>query len=311
MTALALRIVGGGFFLLTWVSAACAQSPPIRGEGGATEFFQGRAVRTFFQFFIVDRVLTDGHEQPNAQRLRVFVYVQPFVFNLAPAPNFNLAVIAPVVMKRLHNVVQPGLRTTRGFGDMTLMGKYRFWKKLGPETRTDAAILGGVKLPTGSTGARDAARNRLPIPAQVGTGSTDGFVQGSISHENSRRGFSLFSDLRFTAKTEGKDYQFGDALDLDGGAKKRLHPWRYTELKPAEFYAELAFRYVHAARDRQRGTRLPSSGGDSVFWAPGLTAIFKQRWLLEASFEFPISQRLNGTQLGQSWNVLFGTRIIY
>lgn len=298
-------------FVSLGTGVARAQSPPIRGEGGVTQFFQGRAIRTFSQFIVVDRVLTEGDEQPNPQRVRVFVYVQPFVVNLAPASNLNVAVIAPIVVKRLHNVVQPGLRTTRGFGDMTLIGKYRFWKALGPESRTDAAILGGVKLPTGATGARDAEGNRLPIPAQVGTGSTDALVQGSISHEDSRRGFSLFSDLRYTARTEGKRYQFGNTLDLDWGGHKRLYPWRYTELKPVEFYAELAFRYAHAARDRRLGARIPSSGGDSVFWAPGLTGIFKQRWLLEVSFEFPTIQRLNGTQLAQGWNVLFGTRIIY
>jgi hypothetical protein len=239
--------------LVLAAGATRAQSPPIRGEGGATEFFQGRAVRTFSQFAFLNRVLLEGQQQPNPQRIHVVVYVQPFVFNLAPASNLNVAVIAPLVVKRLHNVVQPGLRTTRGFGDMTVTGKYRFWKMLGPDTRTDAAILAGVKLPTGSTGARDAMGNRLPIPAQVGTGSTDAFVQGSISHENSGRGFILFSDLRYAAKTEAKGYQFGDTVDLDWGAKKRLYPRRYTELKPVEFYAELAFLYAHAARDHQLG----------------------------------------------------------
>ena len=289
-----------------------AQSPPIRGEGGVTEFFQGRAVRTFSQFIILDRLLVDGDEQPNPQRMRVLAYIQPFAFNLAPAPNFNMTIIAPIVVKRLTNVVQPDLRTTRGFGDLIVQGKYRFWKKLSPGTRTDFAVLAGAKLPTGSTGARDASGNRLPIPAQVGTGSTDGFAQGSISHENIDRGFALFSDLRYTAKTEGKGYEFGDTVELDWGAKKRLYPWRYaSELKPVEFHAELAFLYSHAARDRNVGVRVASSGGDTVFWAPGITSIIKKRFLLEGSFQFPITQRLNGTQLGQRWNVLFGTRIIY
>ena len=125
------------------------------------------------------------------------------------------------------------------------------------------------------------------------------------------RGFGLFADLRYTAKTEGRGYQFGDTLELDWGGSKRLYPWRYTELKPVEFYTELAFLYAHPARDRNLGVPVASSGGDSVFWAPGLISIIKQRWLLEVSFQFPITQRLNGTQLGQGWNVLFGTRIIY
>lgn len=276
-----------------------------------TEFFQGRAVRTFSQFTMIDRVLEDGDERANPKRLHVFVYAQPFAFNFAPAADFNLTVIAPVVVKRLQNVVEPGRRTTRGFGDLVLQGKFRFWKRLTKESRTDAAILAGVKLPTGSTGARDSNGNLLPIPGQVGTGSTDAFFQGSISHQDSGRGFSLFGDFRYTAKTEGKGYEFGDTAEYDWGAQKRLYPWRYVELKPVEFYAEVAFLYAQAQRDHMRGMRIDSSGGRTVFWAPGLSSIIKQRWLLEASFQFPIVQRLNGTQLAQGWNVLFGARIIF
>jgi hypothetical protein len=148
-------------------TAAAAQAPPIRGEGGITEFFQGRAIRTFSQFIIVDRLLEDGSELPNPQDRRVFVYVQPFVFNLAPAPDFNLTIIAPVVVKRLENVLQPGRHMLAGLGDMVVRGKYRFWKRLAPGSRSDAAFLLGIKIPTGPTGARDAQGNRLPIPAQI------------------------------------------------------------------------------------------------------------------------------------------------
>lgn len=299
--------------LATFAIVACAgaQSPPIRGEGGVTEFFQGRAVRTFSQFVFVDRLLLNGEEQPNPQDMQVRVFAQPFAFNLAPAPNLNVTVVAPIVSKRLDNVVQPGRRTVTGFGDMILMGKYRFWRKLAAEQRADAALLAGVKLPTGSTDARDASGNRLPIPAQIGTGSTDVFLQGSVSHQDSGRGYGVFADLRYTANTEAKGFEFGDGIELDWGVSKRLYPRRFIELKPVELYAEAAFLYVHARRSRSAGQLIASSGGDSVFWAPGVSVILRQRWLLEASAQFPITQQLNGSQLGQGWNLLFGTRIIY
>ncbi len=297
--------------VLSISATAMAQAPPIRGEGSMTEFFQGRAIRTFSQFLIVDRLLDEGSEQPNLQELRVFVYAQPFAINLAPAPDFNVTVVAPLVVKRLDNIVQPGTRTLTGMGDMVVRGKYRFWKRLAPERRSDAAFLVGIKLPTGPTGAGDAQGNRLPIPAQIGTGSTDVFFQGSVSHADSGRGYSLFADLRYTANTAAKGYEFGDTLLLDWGVTKQLYPWRFTELKPVHLSAEVDFLFVHAGRDRNGGVPVASSGGASVFWAPGISAIIKQRWLVEASFQFPVTQQLNGRQLGQGWNVLFGTRVIY
>lgn len=293
------------------VGPAFAQAPPIRAEGGDTQYFQGRAFRTFSKFVFVNRVLTDGKEQPNPQDLRVRAFVQVFAFNLAPAPNLNFTFIAPVASRRFENVVQPGDRTLSGFGDLTIQGKYRFWKRIGENSRTDFAAVGGVKLPTGPTGARDSSGNRLPIPAQIGTGSTDLYVEFGALHRDSLRGFGLFADLRYTEKTAGKGYTFGDTWDVDWGANKRLYPWKYTEAKPVELYTEVSFLYSHGGRDRNGATRIAASGGDAVYWAPGATAIIKQRVLLEASFQFPISQRLNRTQLGQGWNVLFGTRIIY
>lgn len=310
MRAVGFRFLAAAALLSAIAIPLDAQAPPIRGEGGVTEFFQGRAVRTFAHFFVVDRVLEEGEERPNPERMRVWVYAQPLAFNLAPAADLNLTFIAPVVVKRLDNVVASGRRTVAGFGDVTVQGKYRLWKRLARESRSDAAFLAGLKLPTGATGARDADGNRLPIPAQAGSGSTDVFFQGSISHADSARGFGWFADLRYTAKTEGRGYEFGDSVDLDGGASKRLYPWQ-SESKPVELYAEMALLFTHAARDRQGGLQLASSGGDALFWAPGVAAIVGRRWLLETSFQFPITQQFNGTQLGQGWNVLLGLRVIY
>lgn len=293
------------------VGLARAQAPPIRGDGGDTQFFQGRAFRTFSQFTIVDRMLLDGKQQPNPQNRRVFVFAQPFAFNLAPLPGMNITVVTPFVAKRRENFGAPGSVTARGLGDISVAVKYRFFQRLGPEMRTNVAVLGGVKLPTGPTGARDSTGTLLPIPAQVGTGSTDLFLQGSLTYQDSERGYGLYADLRYTFKNEGKSYAFGDTVDFGAGLQKRLYPWRYLELEGVELYTEVAFQVSHAARDRSGGLLVASSGGDRVFWAPGISAILKQQWLVEASFQFPITQQLNGTQLAQGWNVLFGTRIIY
>jgi len=59
--------------------------------------------------------------------------------------------------------------TSAGIGDLTLLAKYKF---LHGETWA-LAILGGAKLPTGSTHQRDAAGQRFETEHQPGTGSLD------------------------------------------------------------------------------------------------------------------------------------------
>ncbi len=298
------------FVLVGSADPGRAQAPPIRGEGGNVQFFQGNAVRTFARFVVIDQLRVDGEEVDNAENRRAFVYVQPFIFSYAAAPGLALRVIYPLVSKQFDNF-KDAPESNSGFGDLTLAAKYRFLFHPTAETRTDLAVLAGVKLPTGESDATDSHGRRLPVPMQLGTGATDMFWQISASHANANLRFSLFGDLRYQKNFEANDFGFGNSWTVTGGGQKRLFPPRLVTYGRPELYAELALQYQHLSRDRISGIPDPDSGGETLFLAPGLSLILKNHYLLEISAQFPLFQDIQGTRLGQGWNLQVGTRVLY
>ena len=297
--------------LCGWAGEALAQAPPIRAEGGAVLSFQGNAFRTFARFAVMDTLRVDGDAVDNPDGRRVLLYTQPFVFSYTVRPGLVLRLVAPLVWKRFEGLPDAAdSEANTGLGDISLSAKYRLFFWTTADTRTDLAVLSGVKLPSGSTDATDSQGRRLPIPMQLGTGSTDYFLQVAGSFAHGARGFSAFGDVQFRRNTEGRGFRAGDVWILNLGGQKRLLPSQLEYGKP-ELYFELGARYVARGRAALAGRSLRDSGGEGLFLHPGLSLILKHRYLIELSFELPLLQDLNGTQLSRSWDVQLGTRVIY
>src|SRR5690348_6689478 len=69
------------------------------------------------------------------------------------------------------------LGSVAGIGDMSLLAKYRLTEGTGPSL----ALIGGIKLPTGSTHRKSLDGERLETEHQPGTGSWDPILGASAS----------------------------------------------------------------------------------------------------------------------------------
>lgn len=296
--------------VLSW-DPLWAQAPPIRGEGGNVQSFQGRAIRTFGRFVVLDTLRVEG-EKAEGNGEKIQAYIQPFVVSYTPTPGLALRLAYPLVVRQFENFSDPALPSSvSGLGDLTLSAKYRFFFLTTARSRLDVAAISGIKLPTGSSTRADNLGQVLPRPAQPGTGSTDFFWQMASAYQNGEIGYSIFADVEYRKNTEARGFEFGDLWSINFGGQKRVLPARLTRLGAPELYTELAFQYQNAGRSRSQGLPLPDSGGTSVLIAPGMSLILKARYLIEASFQFPLNQDLNGVQLSQGWNLQLGTRILY
>ena len=86
--------------------------------------------------------------------------------------NLDLFLISPIVSKTSIEVESDETlgekdRAT-GFGDLRLVGKYRVW-----QDGVDAALLLGVKAPTGNIGKTKPSGDKFGIEQQPGSGSWD------------------------------------------------------------------------------------------------------------------------------------------
>lgn len=178
--------------------------------------------------------------------------------------DFNLTLLVPVVTNRF-DVTTPATRSTfgaTGLGDVTLMVKYRFYRRDSERGTTQASVTFGPKIPTGSTSVTAARGIRLPAGLQPGSGSTDFFIAANWTYTG------LFNIRRLVA-----DEDFHSILRSQGTENTRLGSevesrfwlsYRPYESKNVarEWFIGPALTWIHIQDDRVAGIIQDGSGGD-------------------------------------------------
>ncbi|MBI5407718.1 MAG: transporter [Nitrospirae bacterium] len=113
-----------------------------------------------------------------------------------------------------------------GLGDISLMGRYIFYKRHELASTTLFAGQVGIKLPTGATDKKDNMGGIMDAHIQPGTGSTDLLLGLNLSHATGR--FTLATNLLYFINGEGETgdakHEFGDTLNYDVTGIYRIYP---------------------------------------------------------------------------------------
>jgi len=225
-----------------------------------------------------------------------------------------------------------------GIGDLTLLGQYRFLNN--KATRTEAALLLGVKAPTGRTGVDDVFGVRFETEFQPGTGSWDGLVGLAFTQRSG--GWSFDTNVLYQLATTGaQDTDLGDRLlynaavsyRLTGGPAAsvgRMHlgalpePMYHGGPKPTRKH-----RHEEPARPAgpsldvvlelngewhghqvQGGAEDPNSGGNVIYLSPGVRMAIG-KWSGFASVGVPVVNGLYGIQAEPDWRLLTGIAVSF
>lgn len=200
------------------------------------------------------------------------------------------------------------LGNVAGIGDMNLLAKYR----VSDGGTTGFALIGGIKVPTGSTHKRSPDGERLETEHQPGTGSWDPIIGASASTksgqvqftasglyqfatpgaQNTRLGDRLQGGIAVShrfgpaphAHAEGHDHHHGDELDehRDGPAHST---W--------DAFVELGGEWE--GRQTVDGEVEQASGGKWVYVAPGLRFNAASGWSAGASLAVPVWQQIRAS----------------
>jgi hypothetical protein len=183
-----------------------------------------------------------------------------------------------------------------GWGDSLVLLKYRFLRRDSARGTTQASIMLGPKLPTGSTSLSAASGALLPVSLQPGSGSTDFFANFSGTYTGLFNVEKLVADLTvdYLRRTEGSQQtRLGDSVH------SRLYvPYRPYESHSVgkEWWIGPALDWEHEGYDHISGLRQPDSGGDVLY--VGAATYFSPSPGLEIWFGmgFAAAQRWNGIQ---------------
>jgi hypothetical protein len=209
-----------------------------------------------------------------------------------------------------------------GIGDLTLLGQYRFLNDRA--SRTEAALLLGVKAPTGVTDRFDRLGERFETEFQPGTGSWDGLFGLAFTQRFKAWSFdtnvlyvlagngALDTDLgdrvlynaAISYRFAGSNVGSADRMRLGalpepmyhGGPKRQAHS-HDEPASPRGPALDLVLELNGEWHDKQTeaGVKDQNSGGNVVYLSPGLR-LSMDKWSGFVSVGIPVVRELNGLQ---------------
>jgi hypothetical protein len=228
-----------------------------------------------------------------------------------------------------------------GIGDLTLLGQYRFLNSRA--TGTEAALLLGVKAPTGRTGLWDDLGERFEAEFQPGSGSWDGLF--GLAFTQRAGAWSFDANVLYQQVNKGAlDTDLGDRflynaavsyrLTSGGNAGRAAHPMHLGAMPEPMYHGGPKPRAHHHheeppapppgpaldlvlelngewhGRQEIAGVKDENSGGNVVYLSPGLRLSF-DKWSGFVSVGIPTVNHLNGVQAEPDWRLLTGVAVSF
>lgn len=276
---------------------ASAQGPPINTDTPIMLGLQGRGTRTFVKVIRRGQLLENGQEVDDPLDRSVTATLLPVAvpYNLL-SDKLQVGIVAPFMNVDLSTA--EGEVSNGGIGDVRLFAKYSFYQRDRRNETFRIASKAGVKLPTGDD----------EISPVLGTGSTDYFVTTVAAWIRGRVG--IYGEGIYNLNTSNENVDFGDAVSYNVAFGYRLLPVVYETYPSPQWNAYLELNGTTTRRSSRGDRPVEDSGGTLVFLSPGIQYIGGRRWLIEGSFQVPIVNDPNGTQLAANWTGSFGLRVL-
>lgn len=215
--------------------------------------------------------------------------------------QLTVSVELPYVRHDSIRVAESGsveqLGSVAGFGDIDLLAKYR----LTPGESGGLAIIGGIKLPTGSTHERDRSGNRFETEHQPGTGSWDPILGASAGIKVGA--VDLAASAIYQHAGEGaQQTRLGDRLQGGVVVSHHFGPFEaehhdhtvagHAHRQKGSWNSFLELGGEWEGRQRVAGSVEANSGGKWAWIAPGVTFNAASGWSASAAFAVPVWQRI-------------------
>lgn len=219
--------------------------------------------------------------------------------------DWGLSLIVPVVQREhehIHNHHGAALIESwdfRGVGDTRVAGR-RQWQLLSDDAEKSQTfgLLGGLKLPTGSTTRANDDGDVAERSLQPGTGTTDAFVGAFYQASWPLLGLSAFAQGVFGAALNPHDeFRPGNRFAMDAGLRYDTTP---------EVALLLQLNALWRGRDSGSQAEPEDSGGRYLFLSPGISWSIGRTVQLFALAQLPLYQHVNGVQLSANWGATAG-----
>jgi Putative MetA-pathway of phenol degradation len=313
-----------------------------QGQSAASVFFEYTRLNELSDATLLNAALTGGHVHSlRTIETAALLYAYGVTNDLTVSARLPFVRRTDIREGHQHDPLDPPelhvRGDTAGIGDLILLGQYRFFNN--KATRTEAAVLLGVKTPTGVTNRVDNQDERFETEFQPGSGSWDGIFGLAFTR---RAGVSSFDTnvLYVLTGTGALDTNLGDRLlynvalsyRLSGGAGDAVRPMKLGALPepmyhggpkaggrahshqepvaPASPALDVVLELNGERHDKQveAGVKDPNSGGNTIYLSPGLR-LSMDKWSGFVSVGIPVVRDLNGIQSEPDYRMTTGLSV--
>lgn len=199
-----------------------------------------------------------------------------------------------------------------GQGNLTLWGKYRFYRTVKTYGDRQAAVRLGLELPTGKKSA--PTEQQLNVPAYVRQQLTP--ISGGLSPHidlafSQAGGRVIFGgNIEGILRSERDGFRIGHEVRLNTDLEYVLLPRNYPA-PGKELFVILETTFVQRGMGRIDSVAVPGSKSTEFYLAPGLQYAAAPRFVIEGSVQLPVIRNTGPQVLRTDRNILIGIRYLF
>lgn len=276
-----------------------APMTPIRTTSPGLTVYKGGAVVPRYLF-----------TQQHLGSLKIDRQAVRLTLTYTPTPTLQLEAEIPYQKSSFRDGTRQG--SGHGWGNVTLWGKYRFFRTLETWGDRQAAVRFGLELPTGKKDAPTEAA--LPLPEFVRqqltpiSGGLSTHVDASYSQARGRLVYG--ASVEGIARSERSGFRLGHEARVNTDLEYVLLPLNYRD-PTHELFLIFETTYVHRTNGRASGKVVSDTSSNGFYVAPALQYVPTARFLIEVSYQVPVIERVGPQVLRTDRNILFGIRYLY
>ncbi len=289
--------LGLAFIILFAVSntaLACDLCAIYRADE-AKESNPGFNVGVFEQFTHFGTLQKNGREVPNTADQYMDSSITQ-LFTGYQFERFGVQVNMLYIYRPFRRTGPKGMDddVSAGLGDISLVGKYRAYEHLTPDTIFICTLIGGVKFPTGSADRIKEEKSESPpapgLPESgihghdlaLGSGSYDGIIGTTAAFHWDR--FLTVAGIQYAIRTRGA-YGYRYANDLVFHVKPGYFLYVSHE---STVGMQLAMTGEAKGKDVFRGKQAEDTAVTGLFIGPELSYTWKEKMSADLGADFPV-----------------------
>jgi hypothetical protein len=272
---------------------------PIRVTSPGLTVYKGGAVTP--RLYLIKQHL--GDLEVNRQMFDLSV-------SYTPTPRLQLEVEVPVSRTSFDDNVTSG--SCIGLGNITLWGKYRFFRTVKTYGDRQAAVRFGLELPTGKKTAPSETQVNAPAFVRQQLTPISGGLSPHFDLAFSQAGGRVIfgGNAEGILRSERDGFRMGHELRVSTDLEYVLLPRNY-DAPGKELFVILETTFVHRGVGRLGGLEVQGSKSTEYYLAPGLQYAAAPQFVIEGSYQFPVVRNTGPLVLRNDRNVLFGIRYLF